>query len=134
MTPVPTVWSHSLWMLYCRGRDAAIPSASSIVPWMATGGSSASPPPPRRIKGRVAPGLWDPVVPSGAEPPCVEGCGVPSDVRVARGQLVDTQGQRLVWTGRRVIVERDLSPGNGAPPGLQRRQLPRHWAPTLMHH
>ena len=84
----------------------------------------------------MAPGLWDQVVPSGAEPPCVEGCGVTSDVGVAGGQMVDAEGQRVVWTRRLVIVERDLSPGNGVPPGLERRQLlpePR-WAPAFMHH
>ena len=39
----------------------------------------------------MAPGLQDPVVPDGAEPPRVEVGGVPADLRVARGQLVHAQ-------------------------------------------
>ena len=36
MTPASTVWTHSLSMPYCRGREAATPSPSGTVPEMAT--------------------------------------------------------------------------------------------------
>ena len=36
MTSASTVSIHSLWMPYCRGREAATPSRSGIVPEMAT--------------------------------------------------------------------------------------------------
>ena len=36
MTLTSTVWSHGLWMPYCRGRKAATPSPSGTVPEMAT--------------------------------------------------------------------------------------------------
>ena len=80
-----------------------------------------------RIGGHVARGLWDPVVPSGAEPPCVEGSGVPAHVGVAGSQLFDTQGQLVVWRG---------CPGDSARLEPERHQVapePR-WAPALMHH
>ena len=59
---------------------------------------------PRRIGGGVAPGLRDPVVPGGAEPPRVEVGGVPPDVGVAGGQLVHFQRPGVAGADRRVVV------------------------------
>ena len=112
---------HPFAVGHCT-RDGHCPRAGEVGREGNAGGMTARPA-PRCIGGRVAPGLWDPVVPSGAEPPCFEGCGVPSEVGVAGEHLVDTQGQRFVWTGRRVVVEPDLSPGDGAGPGPERRQV-----------
>ena len=36
MTSASTVWTHGLWVPYCRGREAATPSPSGTVPEMAT--------------------------------------------------------------------------------------------------
>ena len=36
MTSASTVWTHGLWMPYCRGREAATPSPLGTVPEMAT--------------------------------------------------------------------------------------------------
>ena len=61
---------------------------------------------------------------------------MPPDVRVAGGQLVGSQGQCVVWTGRLVIVEPEPGPSDVTRPGSKRRQvLPQSgWAPALMHH
>ena len=40
----------------------------------------------------MAPGLWDPAVPSWFQPPCVETCRVPLDVREGQDELVECQG------------------------------------------
>ena len=69
----------------------------------------------------MAPGLQDPVVPGGAEAPRVEVGGVPSDVGVAGGQLVHLQCPGVVRAHCRVVVESDLSPGDRARPGPERR-------------
>ena len=93
-------------------------------------------PAPGRITGGVAPGLRDPVVLGGAEPPCVEVCGVPSDVGVAGGQLVHAQRPVLAGADRRVVVYSDLCPSDHACPGPERRHMlpePR-WASALVHH
>ena len=84
----------------------------------------------------MAPGLRHPVVPAGAEPPCVEVGGVPSDVGVARGQLVHPQRPDVVGADRRVVMESDLSPGDRARPGPEHRHMlpePRQ-ASALVHH
>ena len=134
MTSASTVGTHVLWVPYCRGREAATPSASCAVPGMATahvqeggregdtGGVSAGPA-ARRIRGRVAPALGDPIVSSGAEQPRMEGGGVSPDVGLSWGQLVYTQGQRVVRRGLGVIVEPDLGLGDGTRPGSKRRQV-----------
>ena len=91
---------------------------------------------PRRIGGGVAPGLREPVVPGGAGPPCVEVGGVPSDVWVAGGQLVHVQRPGVVGADCLVVVESDLSPGDRARPGPERRHVlpePRR-ASVLGHH
>ena len=49
------------------------------------------------------------------------GHGVPLDVGVARGQLLYTQGQSVVWAGCRVMVEPDPGPGDCTRPGSERR-------------
>ena len=36
MTSASTVWTHGLWVTYCRGREAATPSPSGTVPGIAT--------------------------------------------------------------------------------------------------
>ena len=36
MTAASTVWTSGLWVLYCRGREAANPPPSGTVPGMAT--------------------------------------------------------------------------------------------------
>ena len=84
----------------------------------------------------MAPGLWDPVVPGGAEPPRIEVGAVPSDVGVAGGQLVQVQHPGVVGADCRVVVEWDLSPGNRARPGPERHYVlpePRR-ASALVHH
>ena len=55
-------------------------------------------------------------------------------MELAGGQLVDTQGQRIVWTGHQVMVEPDPGPGDGVRPGPEGRQGLRgpRWAPALM--
>ena len=36
MTSASIVWTHGVWIPYCRGREAANPSLSGTVPGMAT--------------------------------------------------------------------------------------------------
>ena len=142
MTSASTVWIHGLWTPYCRGREAASPSLSSHCPCAAdVGGESdaggvPAGPAPRPIGGGVTPGHRDPVVPGGAEPPCVEVCGLPSDVGVAGCQLVHAQRPGVVEADVRVVAKWDLSPGDRACPGPERRHmLPEpHRASTLVHH
>ena len=84
----------------------------------------------------MLPGLWDPVVHGGAEQPCVEVGGVPSEVGVAGGQLVHVQRPGVVGANCRVVAESDLGPGDRARPGPERRYVlaePRG-ASVLVHH
>ena len=84
----------------------------------------------------MAPGLRDPVVPGGAEPPRVEVGGLPPDVGVARGQLVHVQRPSVVGADYRLVVESDFSSGDRARPGPERRYVfpdPRK-ASALVHH
>ena len=84
----------------------------------------------------MAASLGNPIVSDGAEPSRVEGGGVPLDVGVAGGQLVDAQCRSVVWAGCWVVSESDLSSSDGARPGSERRQEfpePR-WASALAHH
>ena len=78
-----------------RARDGHCPRAGEVGGERYTGGVPAGPA-PRRISVDVAPGLLDPVVPGGAEPPCFEVGGVPLDVGVAVGQLVHAQRPTVV--------------------------------------
>ena len=71
----------------------------------------------------MAPGLWDPIVPVGAEPPRVESCGVPLDVGVVGGQLGRTQCQSVVRADYRVVVESDGSSGDRARRGPERGEV-----------
>ena len=71
----------------------------------------------------MAPGLRDPVVPGGAEPPRIEVGGVLPDVRVAGGQLVQEQPPSVVGAECRVVVEPDLSSDDRARPGPERRYV-----------
>ena len=71
----------------------------------------------------MAPGLWYLAVPGEAEPPRVEVGGAPSDVGVAGGQLVHIQCPGVVGADCRVVVESDLSPGDCARPGPERRYV-----------
>ena len=71
----------------------------------------------------MAPGLRDPVVPGGAEPPRVEVGEVPSDVGVAGGQLVHAQRRGVVGADRRVFVQPDFRSGNRACPGPECRHV-----------
>ena len=105
MTSEYTVWTRGLWVPYCKGRKAATPSPWGTVPGMATAGVVShegyaggvpARPAPRRIGGRVGPGLRDPVVSGGVEPSRVEGRGVPPDIGVGGGQLVDARGHRAI--------------------------------------
>ena len=118
-----------------RAGDGYGPHAGEVGREGNTGGVPAGPA-PGRIGGRAAPGLWNAIVSSGAEPARVEGGTVPPDVGVVGGQLVDTQGQCVVWTGRGVIAEPGLGPSDGTRPGLECPQLLPEpcWAPALMHH
>ena len=52
----------------------------------------------------MAPGLRDPVVPGGAEPPRVEVSRVPPDVGVAGNQLIHAQRPGVAGADRRVVV------------------------------
>ena len=84
----------------------------------------------------MAPGLRDPVVPGGAEPPRVEVGGVPPDVGVAGGQLVHAQRLGVAGADRRVVVQPDFRSGDRACPGPERRDVflaPRR-ASALVHH
>ena len=65
-----------------RARDDHRPRAGEVGGESDAGGVLAGSA-PRRIRGGVAPGLPDPVLPGGAEPPCVGVSGVPPDVGVA---------------------------------------------------
>ena len=112
---------HRLRVGY-RARDGHCPCAGEV-------GSEGDPsgvpagPAPRCVGGRVAPWLWDPSVPGGAEPPRVGGGGVPLDVAVAGGQLVHARCQSVVRADCRVVVESDLSSVDRARPGLERRSV-----------
>ena len=91
---------------------------------------------PRRVGGGVAPGLWDPVVSGGAEPPCIEVGGVPSDVGMAGGQLVHVQRPGVVGADCWVVAESDFSPGDRVRPGPECCYVlpePRR-ASALVHH
>ena len=84
----------------------------------------------------MAPGLRDPVVPGGAEPPRVEVGGVPPDVGVAGGQLVPAQRPGVAGADRRVVVQLDLCSSDRACRGLECRHMlpePRR-ASALVHH
>ena len=88
MTSASTVWTHSGHSLPVghRARNGRCPRAGEVGGESDAGGVLAGPA-PRRIRRGLAPGLWDPVVPGGAEPPRVEVGRVPSDVGVARGSV-----------------------------------------------
>ena len=112
MTSASTIWIHGLWMPYCTGREAATSSLSGNVPEMATAHMQM------RSRARATlvaclqgppPDASEEVVPGGAEPPCVEVGGVPSDVTVAGGQLVHVQRPGVVRADYWVVVESDLS-------------------------
>ena len=84
----------------------------------------------------MAPGLRDPVVPGGAEPPRVEVGGVPPDVGVAGGQLVHAQRPGVAGADRRVVVQPDFRSGDRTCPGPECRHMflePRR-ASALVHH
>ena len=125
---------HALPVGY-RARDGHCPRAGEVGSEGNTSGVLAGPT-PRCVGGRVAPGLRDRVVPSGADPPCVEGGGVPPDVGVARGQVVNVQSPSVVRADCQVVVESDLSSGDRARRGPERRYVfaePRR-ASSLVHH
>ena len=84
----------------------------------------------------MVPGLRDPVVPSGPEPPRVGVGGVPSDVGVAGGHLVHVQRPVVVGADCRVVAESDLSSGDRARPRPELRyELPEpRRASALVHH
>ena len=118
-----------------RARDGHCPRAGEVGGEGDTGGVPAGSA-PRRVTGGVAPGLRDPVVPGGAEPSRVEVGGVPSDVKVAGGQLVQVQRPGVIGSDFRVVVESDFSSGDRACPGPERRYMlpePRQ-ASALVHH
>ena len=142
MTSASTVWTPGQWMPYCRGGEAATPSQLGTVPEMATAHvrvrSAAratllaclqGPPPDasedvwphafRILKYPV--GLSHPALP---------------DVGVAGGQLVHVQRPSVVGADCRLVVESDLSSGDRARPGLERRDvfpMPRR-ASALVHY
>ena len=91
---------------------------------------------PRRIGRGVAPGLWDPVVPVGAEQPGVEVGRVPPDVRLGGGQLVHAQRPGVAGADRRVVVQSDICSGDRACPGPEcRHMFPEQCgASALVHH
>ena len=118
-----------------RARDGHCPRAGEVGGESDAGGVPAGPA-PRRIGRCVAPGLRDPVVPVGADLPCIEAGGVPPDVGLAGGQLVHAQRPGVVGADYRVVLESDLSPGDRACPGPEHRHLlvePRR-ASALVHH
>ena len=118
-----------------RARDGHCPRASEVGGESDAGGVPAGPA-PRRIGGGFAPGLRDPVVSNGAAPSCLEVGGVPSDVGVAGGQLVHAQRPGVAVAARRLVVESDLSPGDRACPGPERRHMlpEQRRASALVHH
>ena len=61
---------------------------------------------------------------------------MPFDVGVAGGQLVHAQCPSVVRADCWVVVESDLSSGDRARPGPERRYLfpEPHWASALVHH
>ena len=125
---------HPLPVGYCA-RNCFCPRAGEVSIEGDTSGVPARAA-PRCVGGRVAPGLRDPVVPRGAEPPRVEGGGVPLEVGVAGGQLVHAPYPSVVRADCRVVVESNLSSGNRAHPGSKRRYVfaePRR-ASALVHH
>ena len=139
MTSASIVWTHSRWAPYCRVREAATPSPSGTVPEMATesdaGGVFAGSA-PRRVGRGEGPGLRDPVVPAGAEPPRVEVGGVPPDVGVAGDQLVHAQRPGVAGADPRVVVQPDFRSGDRACRGPECRHMflePRR-ASALVHH
>ena len=71
----------------------------------------------------MAPGLRDPVVPVGPEPPRVEVGGVPPAVRVSGGQVVHAQRPGVAGADRRVVVQSDPCSSNGAWAGPDRRHM-----------
>ena len=84
----------------------------------------------------MAPGLRDPVVPGGAEPPRVEVGGVPPDVGVAEGQLVHAQRPGVAGVDCWVVVQSGFRSGDRACPGPECRHMfpePRR-ASALVHH
>ena len=90
----------SVWL---RARDGHRPHAGEVRGESDAGGvlpGSAR----RRIGGGVAPGLRDPVGPGRAEPSRVEVGGVPPDVGVAGGQLVNAQQPGVAGADCRVVV------------------------------
>ena len=134
MTSASTVWTHGLWVPYCRGREAATPSPSRTVPEMdghrpgageaCSEGNTTGVPAgraPRRVGGSVAPGLWDPIVPDRAGPPRIEGDGVPLGFGLAGGELVHAQCQSVVRADCQPVVESDFSSSDRARPGPERR-------------
>ena len=86
-----------------RARDGRRPRAGEVGGESDAGGVLAGPA-PLRIGGSVAPGLRDPVVPGGAEPPRVEVGGMPRDVGVAGGQLVHAQRPGVAGADRWVVM------------------------------
>ena len=91
---------------------------------------------PLRIRGGVARGFRDPVVPAAAEPPRVEVGGVPPDVGVAGGQLVHAQRPGVAGVDRRVVVQSDFCPSDCACLEPECRHMfpePRR-ASALVHH
>ena len=68
----------------------------------------------------MAPCLRDAVVSGVVGPRCVEEQGVPADISVVGGQLVQAQGPGAIWLDGRPVAETDLSPNNGACPGPER--------------
>ena len=84
----------------------------------------------------MAPGLRDPVVPGGAEPPRVEVGGVPPDVGVAGGQLVHAQRPGVAGADRRVVVQPDFRSGDRACPAPKCRHmfLESRRTSALVHH
>ena len=118
-----------------RARDGHYPSAGEVGGEGNTGGLPAGPA-PRRVRDCVAQGLRDSVVRGGAEPPRIEVGGVPPDVGVAGGQLVHAQCQSVVGAECQVVVEPDLSSGDRARRGPERRYVfpERRRASALVYH
>ena len=84
----------------------------------------------------MAPGLQNPVVPAGPEPPRVEVGRVPPEVGLAGCQLVHAQRPSVARADRRVVVQSDFCSCDRACPGLECRHMfpePRR-ASALVHH
>ena len=84
----------------------------------------------------MAPGLRDPVVSGGAEPPRIEVGGVPPDVGVAGGQLVHAQRPGVAGADRWLVVQPDFCSGDCACQGPKCRHmfLEPGRASALVHH